>query len=179
MRAALAKAPRPQPSVVGQEQRHAPLALPLEHEERTVVLEPEKPGLFAAAFPARELGLHTLRAGELTAFVSVGPANPRELSDVFSNTELLRPVAEATGGSVRRLAGATGGAVVPRIQAVRSQTRLSGADWIGIRPSDSAVVRGVSVLPLALGFLGAALLIAPITLLALHGRSLRVAPAAG
>ena len=29
--------------------------------------------------------------------------------------------------------------------------RLSGSDWIGFRPSDSAVVRGVSVYPLGLG----------------------------
>jgi len=34
-----------------------------------------------------------------------------------------------------------------------------GADWIGLRPSDSAIVRGVAVFPLALGFLGLALLV--------------------
>jgi hypothetical protein len=51
------------------------------------------------------------------------------------------------------------GLVVPRILAVRSGSRFSGGDWIGIRPSESAIVRGVSVFPLALGFLGLALLI--------------------
>ena len=40
--------------------------------------------------------------------------------------------------------------MVPRLQAVRSG-RLAGADWIGFRPSDSAVIRGVEVYPLALG----------------------------
>jgi hypothetical protein len=40
---------------------------------------------------------------------------------------------------------------------VRSGSRFAGADWVGIRPSNSAVVRGVSVFPLALGFLGLAL----------------------
>ena len=74
---------------------------------------------------ARELGLHTLRSGDLVAFVSVGPANPRELTDVFSDTEALRAIAEATGGSVRRVAAEFGdGVVVPRIQAVRSGTAL-------------------------------------------------------
>src|SRR5205085_7477155 len=67
--------------------------------ERTVSLAEEKPGLFTAQTPTRELGLHTLRSGDLVAFVSVGPANPRELTDVFSDTEALRPLAEATGGS--------------------------------------------------------------------------------
>ena len=48
---------------------------------------------------------------------------------------------------------------MPRILAVRSGTRFAGGDWIGIRPSDSAIVRGVSVFPLALGLLGLALLV--------------------
>src|SRR4051795_10464995 len=128
--------------------------------ERSVSLAEEKPGLFTAQTPTRELGLHTLRSGDLVAFVSVGPANPRELTDVFSDTEALRAIAEATGGSVRRVAAEFGdGVVVPRIQAVRSGTRFAGGDWIGIRPSDSAIVRGVSVFPLALGLLGLALLV--------------------
>ena len=128
--------------------------------ERSVALAEEKPGLFAAQLQARELGLHKLRSGELMAFVSVGPANPRELTDVFSDTEALRAIAEATGGSVRRVAAEFGdGIVVPRIQAVRSGTRFAGGDWIGIKHSDSAIVRGVSVFPLALGLLGLALLV--------------------
>ncbi|RVU18704.1 hypothetical protein [Methylobacterium oryzihabitans] len=128
---------------------------------RTLTLDPEKPGLFATRFEAAELGLHTLRSGGLVAFVSVGPANPRELVDVFSDTERLRPVAEATGGSVRRLAEAGGGLTVPRLQIARSG-RLAGAEWIGFRPSDSAVVRGVSVYPLALGLVALALLAAAV-----------------
>ncbi|WP_298965611.1 hypothetical protein [uncultured Methylobacterium sp.] len=128
---------------------------------RTLTLDPEKPGLFATRFEAAELGLHTLRSGGLVAFVSVGPANPRELVDVFSDTERLRPIAEATGGSVRRLAEAAGALTVPRLQIARSG-RLAGAEWIGFRPSDSAVVRGVSVYPLALGLVALALLAAAV-----------------
>ena len=128
--------------------------------ERTIALAEERPGLFTALTPSREMGLHTLRSGDLVAFVSIGPANPRELVDVFSDTEALRPIAEATGGSVRRVAGEAGEDIaVPRIQAVRSGSRLAGGDWIGIRPSGSAIVRGVSVFPLALGLLGLTLLV--------------------
>ena len=73
-----------------------------------VALTETKPGLFTAAdAEAASSGLHTLRSGDLVAFVSIGPANPRELTDVFSNTEPLRPIAEATGGSVRRVADRT------------------------------------------------------------------------
>jgi hypothetical protein len=128
--------------------------------EQTISLSEERPGLFTAEVPAREMGLHTLRSGDLVAFASVGPANPRELTDVFSNTELLAPIAEATGGSVRRVAPDPGGEInVPRMIPVRSGSRFAGGDWIGIHPSESAIVRGVSVLPLALGLLGLALLI--------------------
>lgn len=129
-------------------------------QESTVDLSENRPGLFTAQVASRELGLHTVRSGDLIAFVSVGPANPRELTDVFSSTEALGPIAEATGGSVRRVAMAGDqGITVPRILAVRSGSRFSGGDWIGIKPSESAIVRGVSVFPLALGFLGLVLLI--------------------
>jgi hypothetical protein len=125
-----------------------------------VALAETKPGLFTAQINASELGLHTLRSGDLIAFVSIGPANPRELMDVFSNTDALRPIAEGTGGSIRRVAmEGDRGVTVPRILAVHSGSRLAGSDWIGIRPSESAIVRGVSILPLALGFLGLVLLV--------------------
>ena len=129
-------------------------------QESSIPLTESRPGLFTAQVESRELGLHTLRSGDLIAFVSIGPANPRELMDVFSNTDALGPIAEATGGSVRRVAMAGDQSItVPRILAVHSGTRLSGGDWIGIRPSDSAIVRGVSVFPMALGFVGLVLLI--------------------
>jgi hypothetical protein len=118
--------------------------------QRTLTLTQGEPGLFSTTFEVTELGLHTLRSGSLVAFVSVGPPNPRELADVFSDTERLKALAEGTGGSIRRIADAAGGTVVPRLQSVRSG-RLGGADWIGFRPSDSANIRGVEVYPLALG----------------------------
>jgi hypothetical protein len=128
-------------------------------KEQQIALTETKPGLFTAGLRAEELGLYTFRSGELVAFASVGPANPKELADVFSDTERLRSVAEATGGSVRRVAADTGPVSVPRIQSVRSGTRLAGADWIGVRPSESAIVRGVSVVPLGLGLWGLAALL--------------------
>ncbi len=128
--------------------------------ESGIALSENRPGLFTAEVEGKELGLHTVRSGDLIAFVSIGPANPRELMDVFSNTEALMPIAEATGGSVRRVAMAGDqGITVPRVLAVHSGSRFSGGDWIGLKPSESAIVRGVSVFPLALGFIGLALLI--------------------
>jgi hypothetical protein len=136
---------------------------PTGREQRIAVVE-SKPGLFTSNVRADEFGLYTLRSGDLAAFASVGPASPKELADVFSDTERLRAIAEATGGSVRRVTDATGDPVVPRIQAVRSGSRFAGADWIGIRPSDSAIVRGVSVVPLGLGLWGLAALLGAVLL---------------
>jgi len=127
----------------------------------TLTLKPSEPGLFTATFDAQSLGLHTLRSGNLVAFVSVGPANPRELADVFSDTERLRAVSEGSGGSVRRLSDASGALQVPRLQSLRGG-RLSGGDWIGFRPSDSANIRGVEVYPLALGLAALAALAAAV-----------------
>lgn len=148
--------------------------------EREVIPEEVQPGLFRAQITGEELGLHTLRSDGHVAFASVGPANPRELVDVFSSTEHLAPIAEASGGSVRRLArgdlarGDTG-MTVPRIQTVRGDARAYGADWIGITPAGSAIVRGVSVTPLALGLLGLILLLGAV-LAAWLGESRRPTP---
>ena len=142
---------------------------------RNLDLTQSEPGLFSATFEAESLGLHTLRSGSLVAFVSVGPANPRELADVFSDTERMKSVAEASGGTVRRVADAGGGTQVPRLQIVRGG-RLGGADWIGFRPSDSANIRGVEVYPLALGLWAlAALAAAVLAMWLVEGRRGRTA----
>jgi len=128
-------------------------------QSRSVPLEPGRPGLFTARIPSSEFGLHRVSADNLTAFASVGPENPRELMEVVSNPGQLQALAEATGGSSRRIGQETGSGVsVPRIVPVRSGSQFAGADWIGLRISDSGIVRGVSVSPLFLGLLGLVLL---------------------
>jgi hypothetical protein len=127
----------------------------------TVTLEAAAPGLWQATVTPKEAGLHRLTDGELTAFVSVGPANPREYQEVISSTERLAALAGETGGSVRRVADSDGATPqVPSIISVSAGSRFSGADFIGIHATDASVVRGVGVLPVFLGFLGLALLAA-------------------
>ncbi|CAO4162979.1 hypothetical protein [Methylorubrum populi] len=144
-------------------------------KERQLELAKAEAGLFTATFEAEQLGLHTIRSGNLVAFVSIGPANPRELADVFSDTERLKGVAEGSGGTVRRVAAAGGGIEVPRLQVTRGG-RLGGADWIGFRPSDSATVRGVEVYPLGIGLWAlAALAAALLAMWLVEGRRGRAA----
>jgi hypothetical protein len=128
-------------------------------QSRTVTLEPGRPGLFTARIPTSDLGLYRLTADNLTAFASVGPENPRELMEVVSDPAALQQLAQATGGSSRRIGRESGSAVdVPRIVPVRSGSQFAGNDWIGLRISDSGIVRGVRISPLFVGLLGLAAL---------------------
>lgn len=146
---------------------------------RSVPLEPGRPGLFTARIQADDFGLHRISADNLTAFASVGPENPRELMEVVSDPTKLQALAEATGGSSRRIGQDNGSAVnVPRIVPVRSGASFAGADWIGLRISDSGIVRGVSISPLFLGLIGLALLFGALVAgwLGETGRSFRRKP---
>jgi hypothetical protein len=121
----------------------------------TVSLHPSEPGLSRAQYVAPELGLYKLTDGELSVLANVGPDNPLEFQDVISTTEKLRPLIEATGGTVRRLASLTGDAIsVPRIVAQQGVPTFGGSDFIGVKRTNSSVVRGIGIMPLALGWSG-------------------------
>ncbi|WP_460448955.1 hypothetical protein [Alsobacter sp. SYSU BS001988] len=128
---------------------------------RVTTLEGASPGLWRASVETDEPGLYRLTDGKLTAFVSVGPPNPREYQEVVSTTEKLGPIAAATGGSVRRVSERAGEAPrIPTILTLASGARFSGGDFIALRNTDAHVVRGVSVFPVFLGFVGLVLLLA-------------------
>ena len=131
----------------------------------TVTLTAAKPGLSRAAYTTKELGLYRLSDGTLSVLTSVGPENPREYQDVVSNAAILTPLAEATGGSVRRIGSASGDALhMPRIAAMRAASNYAGSDFIGVKRTEASVTRGVGVLPLAIGLLGLLALLGSIVL---------------
>jgi hypothetical protein len=125
---------------------------------RTITLTAGEPGLWRGALRATELGLWRANDGKLTALVNVGPANPREFGEVTSTTDVLRPLAAATGGDVKRLAD-TGGVNLPRIVAMRSSDTFRGDEWIGLKMREASVVRGIGVLPVFAGLIGLLLLV--------------------
>jgi hypothetical protein len=114
--------------------------------------------LWHATSEASELGLWRAADGKLTALANVGPPNPREFAEVTSTTDVLAPLADETGGAVRRLEE-DDGMHVPRVVAVRSNDTYRGADWIGLKLRDASVVRGIGVLPVFAGLLGLLLLV--------------------
>jgi hypothetical protein len=125
---------------------------------RTLALSSSEPGVWKSAVQANELGLWRATDGKLTALVNVGPANPREFSEVTSTPDVIAPLANATGGDSRRVTDASG-INMPRIVAVRSSDTYKGEDWLGVKMRDASVVRGIGVLPMFAGLLGLLLLI--------------------
>ncbi len=125
---------------------------------RTVTLSAAEPGVWRATIEANELGLWRASDGTLTALANVGPANPREFTEVTSTTEVLAPLANATGGGVVRLEAASG-VHLPRIVGVRSSDTYHGEDWLGLRTREASVVRGIGVLPVFAGLIGLLLLV--------------------
>ncbi len=121
-----------------------------------LTLSQAEPGLWRGVIEDAPLGLHRADDEALTALAHIGPANPAEFQDVISTTERLRPIAEATGGSARRLADDGG---IPRISPVSARAPASGRDWIGLRRSEATVLKSIDQLPLLGGLLGLALLV--------------------
>ena len=119
-----------------------------------VAMTPAQPGLSRGKITVDELGLYKLGDGTLSALVSVGTENPREFQEVVSTTEKLRPLAEATGGTVRRITS-TGDAInIPRFVTMRDSPLYGGSDYVAFRRTGASVVTGIGVAPLAIGFIG-------------------------
>jgi hypothetical protein len=125
---------------------------------RTLTLESAEPGVWRGTVKANELGLWRATDGKLSALINVGPANPREFAEVTSTTEVMGPLANATGGGARRLIPDTALAM-PRVVAMRSSDTYKGDDWIGLKQREASVVRGIGVLPVFAGLLGLLLLV--------------------
>jgi hypothetical protein len=125
---------------------------------RALKLEPTEPGVWQSSVAANELGLWRATDGKLNALVNIGPANPREYAEVTSTTDVLAPLANATGGDSRRLDDGSS-LNVPRIVAVRSGDTYKGDDWIGLKMREASVVRDIGVLPIFAGLLGLLLLL--------------------
>ena len=129
---------------------------------RTLTLSPAEPGVWRSTIEANELGLWHATDGTLNALANVGPANPREFTEVTSTADVIAPLASATGGDVVRVEDGSG-VHVPRIVGVRSSDTYKGDDWLGLRMRESSVVRGIGVLPVFGGLIGLLLLVGSLT----------------
>jgi hypothetical protein len=125
---------------------------------RELTLSSSEPGTWRAVIPANELGLWQATDGTLKALINVGPTNPKEFSEVTSTTEMLKPLALATGGDARRVVDGSS-IELPRIVPVRASSVFRGEGWMGVKMRDASVVKGVGVLPIFAGLIGLLLLL--------------------
>ncbi|MFP1632280.1 hypothetical protein ACLB6G_11120 [Zhengella sp. ZM62] len=120
-----------------------------------VPLSAESPGIFTGTLEGEEIGLYQVANDDLFALAHVGPVNAPEFAETVSTTAKLDPIAKASGGAVRRLAGDR----LPGIVPVRPNAPASGRDWLGLRSSGDSVLRSLNRTPLFAGFLGLGLLL--------------------
>lgn len=120
-----------------------------------------EPGLYKIERRMDETGLFEIKNGDFTTLVHVGAVDAPEFKAMISTTETLKPLADATKGSVHRVADNSGRVALPDILPVRGDIRVADEDRILIRMTDETVLKGVNTLPLFAGFAGlAALLLA-------------------
>ncbi|HTU00113.1 MAG TPA: hypothetical protein VMF58_18835 [Rhizomicrobium sp.] len=114
-------------------------------KHQSVDLTKAEPGLWRAHVKADELGLYRLTDGKLSAVAAAGPLNPKEVADMRATDQILKPVAQQTGGSTRWLSDG-----VPDIRRVGANATASGENWIGLRSNGAYRVSAIeqqSLLP--------------------------------
>jgi hypothetical protein len=94
----------------------------------TLALTRAEPGIWRADAKADEMGLYRASDGILSTVTAAGPLNPKEVADMRATDEVLKPDAEATGGSVHWLDDG-----LPAIRRVGVGETASGDHWIGLR----------------------------------------------
>ncbi len=124
-------------------------------ESQTLSFTQIEPGIWEAETQVDEIGLYRTASGEFSALAQVGPANPRELAAVVSTTQLLKPIVEATSGSIQRIEGNE----IPRLIQISQNATASGRGWAGLVNSNASVLNGVFRIPLFTGLIGLALLL--------------------
>jgi len=125
-----------------------------------VQLAPAEPGLARATVSVDTDGLYRAEDADRFALANVGPDNPIALRDVLSTTEKLRPLAEATGGGVFRLArGAADDVALPRFAPVHESPVYAGPEFAGLKRAGASVLVGVVRSPLAADLVGLVVLL--------------------
>ena len=100
--------------------------------EALVNMEAVAPGLWQGAVEDAAPGLYRFASGEMETLAIVGGRRGRELEEVVSTGEALMPLAQATGGIVRRLSDG-----IPSIRRVAAGRPAFAADWLAFPRRDA------------------------------------------
>ncbi len=146
-------------------------------EQRELALEKSSDGIWRATLTATERGLHKFETegpnGKLTAVAIAGVADPREMSEVTSTKEPMRPLLESIGGGqfwTKAAAGALGASSdptsvsVPRVTMLTSARIYAGSSWLALKDQQASVTTGISLTPMFNGFMALAAMLFLMTL---------------
>jgi len=110
------------------------------------------PGLFETRLRNAAPGLYHLRSGALSRSFPVGAADVPEFRRLLATADVLRPLAQATGGAVRRIATGDGKTVrLPGLAKVDTGATMAGRGWLGVARRNAARVLAVRHYPLFTG----------------------------
>ena len=118
--------------------------------EAKLMLEERGNGIASNVLPVDMPGIYRVRHGDKETVATVGAVNPREFADARATPAVLKPLADASQGSVRWLRDG-----LPDIRMVEKPTRIAareqaGRNWIGLYRQNDYVVTGLTLTPLAL-----------------------------
>ncbi|MFO1162897.1 MAG: hypothetical protein U1E60_28950 [Reyranellaceae bacterium] len=116
---------------------------------RALTLNQVSPGLGLAVVDVDKPGLYRFDDGTLRTVAAVGNPDPLEFSDVRATEAKLKPMVDASGGTIMWLADTSD----PEIRSVRPGRAAGGSDWIGLRRNEGYTVAGINQLPLLPGIL--------------------------
>ncbi|MBX9635244.1 MAG: hypothetical protein K2X44_09720 [Magnetospirillum sp.] len=109
------------------------------------LLDDRQDGRAVATVAVNQPGLWRVDDGNRTAIAAAGSLAPLENAELTATADLLAPVAEATGGSVRFLS--EGG--VPDLRRVGPDRVANGRNWAGLVARGEHTVTGLREIPLA------------------------------
>ncbi len=97
-------------------------------------------GRFNARVATPEIGLYRLEHDQLTTVIGVGPASPKEFENTIATSDILNPIAKASGGGVTAIESG-----FPSIRLVRDGRPAVGRGWVGITPRNAFVTQSVTL----------------------------------
>jgi hypothetical protein len=115
----------------------------------TLELRQVAPGLGQAIINVDKPGLYRFDDGTLRTVAAVGSPDPLEFSDVRATDTKLKPLVEASNGTLLWLADQPD----PDIRSVRPGRAAGGSDWVGLRRNEGYTVAGINQTPLLPGIL--------------------------
>ncbi len=111
---------------------------------RQATLEETGHGVENATVAAEGVGLYKVSDGTRSAFAIVGSIDTPELRNILTTDALLKPIAEATGGTIGWLADNDR----LDIRRIDASGMMGGHGWMGLRRNGQYTVRGVNETPL-------------------------------